>query len=89
MMVRMAAGVIIVLLGSMSPAQSPPACKSVTRYGVSGCELLPDQSCPRRYHKQIVDPPNPQMTSPSFLMCVADKPQSKEQPPKTPPKSKR
>jgi hypothetical protein len=70
------------LLSSTSVADSSPACKAVKHYGVSGCELLPNQTCPRGYHKQSVGPSNPQMKSPTYLMCVADKPSSKEQPPK-------
>ncbi len=87
MMLRMDTGVIVLVLGSMCVAQSAPACKPVTRYGVSGCEMLPDQTCPPGYHKQTVDPPDPRMKAPSILMCVADKPQPKESAPKTPPKS--
>jgi hypothetical protein len=84
---RISAGMIVLLLGSISAAQSTPACKPVTRYGVSGCEMLPDQSCPPGYHKQAVDPPDPRMKAPTYLMCVADKPQPKEQPPSKPPKT--
>jgi hypothetical protein len=69
-------------------AQDPPAaCKPVKQYGVSGCELLPDHTCPPGYHKQVVDPPNPQMKAPSRLMCVPDKPSSEKPPVKEPPKS--
>jgi hypothetical protein len=88
MLLRMSASVIVVLLGSMSGAESP-ACKPVKRYGVSGCDLLPDRTCPPGYHKEAVGPPDPRMKSPAYLMCVADKPQPKEQPPNTPPKSNR
>jgi hypothetical protein len=49
------------------------------RYGVKGCELLPDQSCPPGYHKQAVGPPDPRMKAPTVLMCVPDKPEPKEQ----------
>jgi hypothetical protein len=91
MQLRMSASLIVVLLGSMIAAESTaaesPACKPVKHYGVSGCELLPDQTCPPGYHKQPVDPPNPQMKGPTYLMCVADKSQPKQQPSKTPPKS--
>ena len=94
MMLRMSAIAIVVLLGSMIAAESiaaepPPACKPVKHYDVTGCELLPGQTCPPGYHKQAVGPPNPQMAGPTYLMCVADKPQPKEQPPKSPPKSDR
>ncbi len=93
MMLRMSASAIVVLLGSMIAAEwtaaESPACKPVKRYGVSGCELLPDRTCPRGYHQQVVDPPDPRMKAPSYLMCVPDKPQPKEQPPTTPPKSNR
>jgi hypothetical protein len=73
-------------LCSLLSAQSASSCKPVRRYGVSGCEMLPDQSCPAGYHKQAVDPPDPRMKAPSYLMCVADKPPAKEQPPSEPPK---
>ena len=63
-------------------AQETPSCKAVQHYGVKGCDLLPDKSCPPGYHKQAVGPPNPQMMGPTFLMCVADKALEKEQPPK-------
>jgi hypothetical protein len=89
MMLPMSASVIVVLLGSMSATESSPACKVVKHYAVSGCELLPGQTCPPGYHKQAVEPPNPRMAGPTYLMCVADKPQPKEQPPKSPPKSNR
>jgi hypothetical protein len=89
MKLRMSAVAIAVLLGSMSGAESPPACKPVKRYGVSGCELLLDRTCPQGYHKQVVDPPDPRMKAPSYIMCVPDKPQPKEQPPNPAPKSNR
>lgn len=88
MMLPMSASVIVVLLSSMSATESP-ACKPVKHYGVSGCELLPGQTCPPGYHKQAVGPPNPRMAGPTYLMCVADKPQPKERPPKSPPTSNR
>jgi hypothetical protein len=84
----MSASVMVVVLGSMSAAQSSSACKPVTHYGVSGCERLPDQSCPPGYHEQIFDPPNPRMKAPGYIMCVADKPQPKEKPPNKSPKDK-
>lgn len=76
-----------VALASMNAAGPAPGCKPVTHYGVSGCELLPDQTCPPGHHKQAVGPPNPQMMGPTFLMCVPDKPPAKEEPPKSPPKN--
>jgi hypothetical protein len=92
MMLRMSAIAIVVLLASMIPAKSraegtSPSCKPVKHYDVTGCELLPGQTCPPGYQKQAVGPPNPRMAGPTHLMCVADKPQPKEQPPKSPPKS--
>lgn len=90
MMIRWAIAIVMaVLVGLTGAAESVPACKPVTRYGVSGCEMLPDQSCPAGYHKQAVDPPDSRMKAPSYLMCVADKPQPKEQQPKTPAKNNR
>jgi len=55
----------------------------MTRYGVTGCAPLPDQTCPAGYHLKPVNPPNPKMMSPTYLMCVPDKPPAKEEPPKT------
>jgi len=81
-------GSVMFLVASLSAAQSAPACKPVTRYGVSGCELLPDRTCPPGYHQKVVDPPDPRMKAPSVLMCVPDKqePQQKDKPPDKPPK---
>jgi len=79
---------MILLLSTLSATEPGHPCKAVTRYGVSGCELQPDQSCPAGYHKQVVDPPDPRMKGPSYLMCVADKPQPKEQPPNQSPKNR-
>ncbi len=83
----LAGWVIAVALLSLNAAASEPACKPVTHYGVSGCELLPDKSCPAGHHKQAVNPPNPQMMGPTFLMCVPDKSPAKEEPPKSPPRT--
>ena len=83
-------------LGSMCAAQTPPNCKAVEHYGVKGCELLPDRTCPAGYHQQAVDPPNSMMKGPTYLMCVPDKPQPKAQKPpeeqkpqETPPRGSR
>jgi hypothetical protein len=89
MILRMSVSVLVILLGSLSAAQPSPACKPVKRYGVSGCELLPDRTCPPGYHKEAVGPPDPRMKAPAYLMCVADKPKPQAQPPDTPPKSNR
>lgn len=64
----------------------PPSCKPVNHYGVSGCAPLPDQSCPSGYHKQPVNPPNPKMMGPTYLMCVPDKPPAKDEGAKPQPK---
>jgi hypothetical protein len=77
---------IVMSMALMTAAESPPSCKPVNHYGVSGCEVLPDQSCPPGYHKKAVGPPNPQMMGPTFLMCVADKPPAKDEGPKPQPK---
>jgi hypothetical protein len=103
MMLRISTIWIVLLVGSVlgsafgsnfsstSDREPPPGCKPVQHFGVSGCEIGPDQTCPPGYHKQVVDPPDPRMKAPSFIMCVADKPQpkEKEQPPATPPKGNR
>lgn len=67
-------------------ASDSPACKPVQHYGIKGCEILADQTCPKGYHRQVVDPPNPMMKAPSVLMCVADVPPAKKNPPKNSPK---
>ena len=64
----------------------PPTCKPVKVYGVSGCELLPDHTCPPGYHKQVVNPPDPRMKAPSRLMCVPDKPGAEKPPSQEPSK---
>ena len=82
-------GSLMIAIGliSMSAAEPAPGCKPVTHYGVSGCELLPGQTCPAGHHKQAVSPPNPHMMGPTYLMCVPDKPPAKEEPPKPRPKA--
>jgi hypothetical protein len=80
-MLTMSAILAALLLSSPSAVDSSAACKPVKHYAVSGCELLPNQTCPRGYHKRPVGPSSPQMKSPTYLMCVPDKPSSKEQPP--------
>ena len=72
---------VVLAWSTMCLAQSSE-CKPVERYGVKGCELLPDRTCPAGYHKQAVSPPNPRMAGPTFLMCVPDNPQPKEEKPK-------
>jgi hypothetical protein len=79
-----AVALLLMTMASMNAASPEPACKPVTHYGVSGCEILPDHTCPAGHHKQAVGPPNPQMMGPTFLMCVPDKP-AKEEPPKSAP----
>lgn len=81
--------VIVIALASMTAEDLPPSCKPVSRYGVNGCELLPGQTCPPGYHKEAVNPPNPKMMGPTYLMCVADKPPAKQEPPKPQPKPDR
>jgi len=74
---------LLVLLTVVCLAQSGSDCKPVERYGVKGCEIRPDRTCPAGYHEQAVNPPNPRMGAPTFLMCVPDKKDSKDnQPPK-------
>jgi len=82
-----AAVIIFAALAATNAEEAPPKCKPVERYGVKGCELSPEQTCPKGYHKQAVNPPNPKMMSPTYLMCVPDKPAPKEIPPQAPPKS--
>lgn len=74
--------VAVILPASVAATNTPSACKPVKQYGVSGCELLPDHTCPAGYHKQAVGPPNPQMKAPARLMCVPDKPSDKPSPKK-------
>jgi len=77
----LSAGAALVLLAVSAAAEQPPSCKPVERYGVKGCELLPDQTCPPGYHKKVVDPPNPKMMIPSYVMCVPDAPPAKDRKP--------
>jgi hypothetical protein len=80
----MSALVFGVAVGSSAfcAAQSSSDCKPVERYGVKGCERLPDGSCPAGYHAQAVNPPDPRMAAPTFLMCVPDKSEQKKEKPK-------
>jgi len=55
-----------------SQAAAPPACKSITYFGVTGCEPLPTGDCAAGYHKQAVGPSNPMMKAPVRLLCVKD-----------------
>ena len=71
---------------SIMASDPPPSCKPIKQYGVSGCELLPDRSCPPGYHKDVVNPPDPRMKAPSRLMCVPDKPAPEKPPAKDPAK---
>ena len=76
-----AAAAVLIVFAASAAAEQPPSCKPVEHYGVKGCEILPDQTCPPGYHKKVVDPPNPRMTTPSYLMCVPDKPQRMDRKP--------
>jgi hypothetical protein len=69
--------VTVALQASMAATNPTSSCKPVTYLGVSGCELLPDRTCPKGYHVQTVGPTNPQMKAPTRLMCVPDKPSAK------------
>ena len=89
MNLRVSASVIVIMLGWLCAAESSPACKPVKRYGVSGCELRPDRTCPPGYHQEAVGPPDPRMKAPAYLMCVADKPKPQKEAPAPPPKSSR
>jgi hypothetical protein len=85
---------LLIALGSICFAQTPPDCKPVVYYGVKGCEIHPDRTCPAGYHQQAVSPPDPRMAGPTRLMCVPDKPEPKkekpkEQKPDSPPKNNR
>jgi hypothetical protein len=74
----------VVLPTTVMATDLPPACKQVKYLGVSGCEILRDQTCPPGHHKQAVGPTNPQMKAPTRLMCVPDKPSPRNRHPKTP-----
>jgi len=61
---------------TQEPAKPVGDCKPIKHYGVSGCELLisgGERRCPLGYHEEAACPPNPMMSSPCYLMCVADK----------------
>ncbi len=70
---------LLVTFSSLCAAQSSPDCKPVERYGVKGCEIRPDRSCPAGYHQQAVNPPDRRMAGPTYLMCVPDNPPPKEE----------
>jgi hypothetical protein len=74
--------VFLIALTSICAAQSSSECKPVEHYGVKGCELLPDRTCPAGYHQQAVSPPDPRMAGPTHLMCVPDNPEPKKDKPK-------
>ena len=81
---------VMTLVPVSMAADHPPAnCKPLNYMGVSGCELLPDRTCPKGYHIEAVGPSNPQMKAPSRLMCVPDKPSQKKPPAKETPKPER
>lgn len=66
-------GAVCTLCSAQQSQQGQPAnCKPTTYFGVSGCELLPDGTCPAGYHRQAVGPSDPKMKAPTRLMCVAD-----------------
>jgi hypothetical protein len=52
--------------------EGPPACEPLTYFGVQGCQLSAQGSCPKGYHKQLACPTNPMMQAPCRQMCVAD-----------------
>jgi hypothetical protein len=53
-------------------AQSVPQsnCKPVTRYGIHGCDPVPNGRCPKGYDWIGVCPFNPMMKAPCVKMCV-------------------
>ena len=70
---------LLVACSSICAAQSSSSdCKPVERYGVKGCEIRPDRTCPAGYHQQAVNPPDRRMAGPTYLMCVPDKQQSQD-----------
>lgn len=74
----------LVLLGCifLGWGQQPPLkeCKPVEHYGVKGCELLADSACLAGYHKQLVCPPDSQVKSPCYEICVPDLPRMRMTP---------
>ena len=72
----------LVALSSMCTAQPPSDCKPIERYGVKGCEIRPDRTCPAGYHQQAVNPPDRRMAGPTYLMCVPDKQSQDSQSPR-------
>lgn len=71
-------GAVCSLCSAQQSQQGQPAnCKPITYFGVSGCEVLSDGTCPAGYHRQAVGPSDPRMKAPTRLMCVADNAPSK------------
>ena len=52
--------------------EGPPACEPLTYFGVQGCQLSAQGSCPKGYHKQLACPTNPMIKAPCRQMCVGD-----------------
>ncbi len=73
----------VVLPVAVAATNPPHPCKPLTYLGVTGCELLPNQTCPTGYRKQAVGPTNPKTKAPTRLMCVPNKPFSKKRMPKS------
>ncbi len=79
---------MILVAVSMATENPPPGCKPLTYMGVSGCELLPNRTCPKGYHAEAVGPANPRMKAPSRLMCVPNKPSQQKAPSERAPEPK-
>lgn len=54
--------------------EAPPKCKTVTYWGVTGCELSEGGTCAKGYHRQVACPTNPMIKAPCRALCVADSP---------------
>ena len=52
--------------------EGPPGCQALTYFGVQGCQLSAQGTCPQGYHKQLACPTNPMIKAPCRQMCAAD-----------------
>jgi hypothetical protein len=52
--------------------EGPPGCQALNYFGVQGCQLSAQGTCPKGYHKQLACPTNPAIKAPCRQMCVAD-----------------
>jgi len=64
--------VLLTWVGLGFRGAGPPGCQPLTYFGVQGCQLSAQGTCPKGYHKQLACPTNPMIKAPCRQMCVAD-----------------